>query len=557
MSIESRQNLMHHLSEIAASRNIYMRTFIIVLLTTVFTILCLRESEKIGRLASAPNYDDVVYFHEGAILNQSLKNEGASGFWEFLNERGLHSPYSIFLAAIAFAVLGTHVTSPYIANSIVVLAYLIGIGWFLRRLPLVAWSAGLLLFLTPPFITMGVVEFRPDIAWAVTVGFGVVFVVTSDEIFRNLRRAAFAGLVLAMALLIKPSTFVMTLLLYTGAVFSRFVAAFLERRWRSSLRKASLGTVAFLGCMLALAGPYWFRFGKDSVDYFLENSFGQLKAIWAYTGSRSDFLLYYVTGEGANSNLAIAGEFLLVLVLLCLIYLAVKRAELRWKLFSLLVLLAGALAVNTAAQMKSAFLGGGIYGVLLFSSAYIVGTTFTSLEPDIVNQQGRKFIRWRTPLLVLAAVVSLFYYRWPAYSNRGYIALMHNSWAAYNFMQSLLDKYASEPPKSILFTSAGPIVMESTGMWFPEHGLRSEVDSCSFIESAQKFKKIYPRFPWVVVQEQGVMGTSENMPTEKILPQLLLDLQQDGNFKKIAEFISENGKKVWVYSQRTSDEPLY
>ena len=99
--------------------------------------------------------------------------------------------------------------------------------------------------------------------------------------------------------------------------------------------------------------------------------------------------------------------------------------------------------------------------------------------------------------------------------------------------------------------------MESTGMWFPEHGLRSEVDSCSFIESAQKFKKIYPRFPWVVVQEQGVMGTSENMPTEKILPQLLLDLQQDGNFKKIAEFISENGKKVWVYSQRTSDEPLY
>ena len=211
-----------------------LRLLIIVLFTAIFTQLCVQESKVNGRLSSSPNYDDCTYCLEGAILLKDVKEEGVHGFFEYLNEpgpNGFHSPYSIILAAVSYALFGPYETSPYYGDALLVIIYLACLGWIFRSLPTPAWMLALALFLTPPFITMGVVEFRPDIAWAVSIGFGVVFTVTSEEVFQNPRRAALAGLFLALALVIKPSTFVMTLLLYSGAIFSRVIAAVWKNRW--------------------------------------------------------------------------------------------------------------------------------------------------------------------------------------------------------------------------------------------------------------------------------------------------------------------------------------
>ena len=349
-----------------------VKVLIILVLSVLFTLLCVNESKNTGRLASSPNYDDVVYFHDGAILIHSLKSEGTTGFWSFLKERGLHSPYSVFLAAASFAVFGFEYTSPYLGSGIVVLTYLLCIGWFLRNLQLFTWIATLILFLTLPFITMGVVEFRPDIAWAVATGFGTVFIVTSREIFRSPRRAALAALFLALSLSIKPSTFVMTLLLYTGATVSRVISNVWEHRLRSEPKRLLTGVAVFMAVLIIIAGPYWLRFGMDAVWYFMENSFGVNKSVWAYQGSLSDFLLFYITGVGAQSNIALSGSLLFLLSFGCMLFLGFKKPELRWRLFVLISLILGALLVNTVAQMKSPFLGGGIYGVWIFTCAYVI-----------------------------------------------------------------------------------------------------------------------------------------------------------------------------------------
>jgi hypothetical protein len=524
-----------------------LRILAILLVAIVFTLLCVAESKRNGRLASSPNYDDVVYFHDGSILLHSLQSDGWAGFKSFLAERGLHSPYSIFLAAAAFRVFGFQDASPYLANGLVVLVYLLGVSWFLRRLPIVPWVSGILLFLAPPFITMGVVEFRPDIAWAVTTGFGVVLIVTSEELFRRPGRAAVAALFLALSLLIKPSTFVMTAILYMGAIFSRIAVAVWEKRWRSSPRTTHLGVVAFVVTVLIVAGPYWIRFGKYAWDYFFTNSFGINKEIWAYKGSLKESLLFYISGEGSQSNVAIAGKILSVLSLFCLGFLAIRKKELRWKLFVLLGLMAGALLVNTVAGMKSPFLGGGIYGVWLFSCAYVIATAFTVLK----SEPGRGIPHWITFALPVTAALALLCYRWPAYSRRsGDRVRINNYRAANDHILALLDKHVQAPPKSVFFIQAGPIVMESAGIWFPRHGLKTAVSTGAFLRSEEEFGRAYPNQEWIVLQEQAVMGATSSMPSESLLPKFVALVTADPHYEKISEFTAMDGKKVWVYARK-------
>jgi len=524
------------------------RGFALILLTSIFTVLCVSESRHNGRLASAPNYDDCVYFFDGALLLKEIKNSGFSGISTFLDQRGLHSPYSVFMAAASFAFFGPHETSPYYGDGLVVLLYLGGLGWILRRLSTPSWILALGLFLTPPFITMGVVEFRPDIAWAVMTGFGVVWIVTPDRLFRRPGAAALAGVFAALAFLIKPSTFVMTTLLFLGAVLSRPLGVLISRKGPGSPVSALPGAAAFLGALLVVAGPYWWRYGNDAWAYFWENSFGANKQIWAYQGSLSESLLFYITGEATRSNVAISGQIIGILALACAVYLVLCRPELRWRIFVLFASLAGALLVNTVAQMKSPFLGGGIYGVWLFGSAFLMAETYRTLFDD--SRASRAGRGWSVALLGACLIAGLLGYRWPDYSNWGKDRVRCDNYRAANdHMRDLLDRHMDSPPKSILFTQAEPIVMEDAGLWFAFHNLSARFGSVALNRTEKEFIDSYPSYDWLVMQEPGVMGFSENMPSEALLPRFLEIVKADPHYRAISEFTSMNGKKVWIFER--------
>jgi hypothetical protein len=519
------------------------RVVIVVLLACVFTAWCVSASKQRGRLSSSPNYDDVVYFNQGALLLEAMRADGPGGAKNFLNEYGLHSPYSTGLAAVAFATLGPAETSPYLANVLVVTLYLGGVAWLGRRLRPMAWLAMLPLALALPFITMGVVEFRPDIAWSIIAGFGVVFIVTQDELFRHPARAAVAGLFLALALLIKPSTFVMTGLLFTGAVVSRLVAAWREGRLRScSLR----GPLAFVVTLLIVAGPYWLRFWGDTWHYFFDNAFGINKSIWTYGGGRHKALLYYINGEAYDSNLAAPGLVLISLVLGAVGYLLARHPPSRWPILSLAVLLAGVFFVNTAAQMKSPFLGGGIYGVLIFGGFYLIATAAERLGRE-------KSPRLVTCLLWVFALGAIPLYHWPSYSdwtpNPERNAAFRN---ATRFINDLLDKHRESPPRRIMVMQAGPIVPEVVSLWFPLHGLKAMVHNGAFTPDAAKFTSIYPAFDWVVIQDPGVLGNTPNLPSEAQLPAFLRILEADPAYRPIAEYASADQRKIRVYARLAS-----
>ncbi len=525
-----------------------LRCLIVLVLSLVFTAFCVGKSRQIGRLATSPNYDDCVYFYQSTVLLQEVKSHGIAGLSTFLTEQGLHSPYSILLAAVSFALLGPENASPYWASGLLVLAYLSGVGWFLRRLPWAAWLAALLLFLTLPFITMGVVEFRPDIAWATVTGFGVVWIVTAEEIFRRPSRAALAGLLLGLSLLIKPTTFAMTGILYAGALLSRPAGAFWRDRRLQGLRGAMPGMAACAGAALLVAGPYWAFFGKDAWGYFWVHSFGEYKGFWAFHGSPAEFFLYYLSGEAFFSNVAWSGLVLLALGLVSVFLLVSRKPGVRFKVLVLFGLMAAALVINTLAKMKSPFLGGGIYGVWIFSTAYFIAGAWEGL----FSSPRRAVRNLSLAALVLAAGIAGGVYQWPLYSNWGLDRSRIENYRAVNErMEAFLARQADLPPKGIFFTQVGPIVPEVMGLWFARQNYKIESGN-AVVADEDRFRADYPGFEWIILQEPGVMGSTPIAPSELLLPRFFEIVSGDTRYRILEEFSAMDGKKIWIFG-RTAD----
>jgi len=526
-----------------------VRGVCVLLLAGLFTLCCVQESRKIGRLALPPNYDDVTYCHQGMILARFIEHKGGlDGIKSFLAHRDLHSPYSIFLAGASYLVLGFGNASPYYANVLVVVLFLSCLSWLLRNLPFVAWLLSLLIFLTLPFITMGVVEFRPDIAWAIAAGFGTVFIVTSERLLRSPKNAAVAGVFLALSLLTKPSTFVMTLLLYSGAFVSRGIALFPLRQAGKVICDSWKGILAFAATVLLGAGPYWFFYGRDAYEYFMENSFGVHKGVWVFQGGLWKSLFFYISGEGWASNIGIPGTLLMLIVLASVVYLFLKKPELRWKLIVLTAATLGALAVNTFAEMKSPFLGGGIYGVWIFFAAYVLSEVYQL--PDFTFPCKPRW-HWKLPLLAVLALASMGFYRWPQYSKGlGDTVSRVASCAAQEFMEKTLNQHFDALPGSILFLQGGPIVPEGIGMWLVARNKMTPVYEGGFLQDKKVFSKVYQFNDWIVMQDPGLEGSYSTMPSEQHLREFDEIVRADSTYHILAEHVFSSGKKVWIFSRK-------
>jgi hypothetical protein len=486
----------------------------------------------------------------GALLKNSFQKDSIHGVFELIKERGLHSPYSEVLAAGAFSLLGSKETSPYYANIIVMIAYLFGISWFTRSLPLLLWTAVLVMFLTVPFITMGVVEFRPDIAWAVVTGFGVVWMVTNRTVFRHIGNSIFAGLLFGIALLIKPSTFVMTSLLFSGAIISRFIHSFLNReeKLNQQKKKVVFGVIAFAASLIVIAGPYYLFFWNETWNYFWDNSFGINKAVWSYKKSTVNSFLFYFAGDGWKSDIRISGSLISLLSLILGIRLFRDRPILRWKISMIWLATLATLFVNTIAGMKSPFLGGAIYGIWFFGCAYFIAEYYVTTA--VRTEGGLKLFK---RILIACCFLTLISYSWPRHSNwskdrRG----SQNYLNANQFMSHALKLHSDQLPKSILFVQTGPVVMEDIGLWFAFHNIQVKLDSAAFCRSEDNFSDKYRINDWIVIQEPKTMGYTPAMPCETLISNFKNILDADENYKIISSTSAMDGKKIWLYAKQNT-----
>ena len=530
---------------------------IVLLLSTLFTWLCVNTSAKIGRLSNVPNYDDIVYFSSAADLFLSKHENGMSGVVDFALRDKLHSPYSTALAAAAFSVGGNSSIAAYRANGLLIAVYLGCIAYFFRNAERRYLLPALIFFLVPPFATMAIVEFRPDLAWAIVIGFATVFALTRDDLFQRPKIAALYGLFIGLALLIKPTTFQMTLAI-SGMAFG---CAWLLETSRTNLQSAFrriLPTAIPIGLItVLLAGPYFLFFGKVIWDYFIINCFGTYADVWALPGDRLKQWLYYIYGEGSRSNLGNQETVLLATWLL----LAVRRAwkgspTIRLQTLFIGMVVVTVYAVNAIARLKSPFLGGAIYGTFLFSTAFLVGEFFASVRSGSRHARQYAFVA-----LALITLQSAAAYQWPAYSTWPRDNLCNRTFiVAQKEVRGLLKR--REAPQTMVFTQAGPVSPESMNLFFFARKQRPRIVSGSFFHTFKEFQFAIEGADLVVTQDTGTLGTSAYLPAEALQDEVVAWLRSRSDFE-LAKTIPIEGmgniwRNVYVFARKaaTANTPL-
>ena len=516
-------------------KQIFRSTWVMIaLLSLLFSWLCVRTSAKIGHLNNVPQYDDVVYFLSAADGLHSLREGGLSGLIEFAKRDHLHSPYSTLIAAMGFAVEGIRFAAPYRFNAILIAAYLAGVAYFFRKTEFLPRLLAMIFFLTPPFATMAVVEFRPDMAWATAIGFTAVFGMTRADLFHRTKIAAIFGALTGVALLVKPSTFVMTLAV---SLMSFGFAWFLELSRNSfgeAVRRLLPTALVALAAMVLVAGPYYAAFGEIIKNYFVESVFGENAGVWAYPGDWKVQWLFYIHGGGSNSNLG-RQTLIILAAWLVLVALRVRNGSRQDRLQTLFLGLSALFiyCANSMLAMKTAFVGGAFYGTLFFSLAFLGGEFFAS-----VPKWTRIPHRDAVTALAFATLAAVCIYEWPEYSRD-----KRNK--SYRVAQSAVTEFLKDrqTPKKIVLAQAGPIIHENLTLFYlaRKEKVCPSMYSAAFSRSVEEFEGAIQNAEMVVAQDTDTAGSSEALPSADLQDQFVALMQSRQDFQ-LAKCIPIPGK---------------
>ncbi len=516
------------------------RSLIIVFLAIGYTCFCVHKSFREGRLSNVPSYDDVVYFSSGTDLLESIREDGRNGLASFLARDDLHSPYSTALAAFAFWVGGYEDASPYMANIILLTAYLFAVAYFVRGCRLADFCLALWIALMLPFASMAVAEFRPDIAWATITGFTVVFTLTQEQFFEKRWCSSVFGVLAGLNLLIKPTTFAMTILVLSAAFLGRWLVEFARTNSRQAWRALPAALLAGPGLAVLIASPYYAFHWKHIWDYFYANSYGKNAGVWAFPGDRRAQWTFYIGKLGARSNFGCFYWAVSPSILGLSIWHFVKSTRVgRLQTALLWLIVSMVYAVNSMANAKTVFLGGAFYGILIFSACYFAGGMLRT------GQNWPNPYRYVLSGVVLgAAIIMTLFYEWPDYSHREQDARSLSYITAWRGVEQSLPLLPA--PKKILATQS-TVAPENVNIWYLRRHVRPLVVSCAFVPTLDRFRKALDSADVVIAQDKGTLGGSANMPAEPLQDDFVRMLRESSAFglKKLIPIA--DGKNVYVF----------
>ncbi len=528
-----------------------LRQTVCLALAILFTIGGIQMSEWRGPLAAVPNYDDAVYFLSATRLIEAGRADGLGGVAEELRSEGLHSPWSVGVAVAAFLTFGYVDWAPYALNFFVVLGLLVALSWMWRALRWWEWGSGLVVFLALPFAAMAVVQFRPDLAWAVAVGFCGVYGLTVPGYFERMGPRLIHAVICAVALLVKPSTFAMTGIVFAYSVGGRVLLESVAAGridWRAIWRTAWVQTVVVIGLTAVYAVP----FGAETWHYFFTNSFGANEEIWRAPGSVVEKWAYYGVGFGAANNLGWVGWILVGVIGVGVFSHAEGRDErerarqprrrregepLTW--LALGGLLVVTYALSSGFGMKSPFLGGAFFGCFVFTAAFGWSEVF---EFRISNLS--KVV---APGL---AVVALLIWQWPPYAWSQAGEVGRNFSEVERQVIDVIDDLDLPEDVNLLFSQSGPLMRENVEMWLLRNGHRTEAVKGGFLKTVKRFENKRRQADVVFVQDAGMRDSFANLPAEGLMPELVESMRGAADFSLAGEAVGGDGKKVYVY-QRT------
>lgn len=250
-----------------------------------------------GRLSQPVGYDDVMYLSDALTRLRILQWDGMYAFLSDLWSNPPHSPLATAIALLGYVIMGTSTWAPYVAAGLMLVPLALIVESWVKDLP---WWSGPILgigLLCLPFSGFVISEFRPDLWSAILFAWGIQTASTcKPSSHGTLLRT---GAILAVAVMAKPSTLPVSLLILAAFSFAlalRWKLAGETATWiRGSMPAAIPATFA-----LTLSAPYLYANHTHLINYIWENTFGANRGIWDSHLGVGGRLNYYVSGEGAR-----------------------------------------------------------------------------------------------------------------------------------------------------------------------------------------------------------------------------------------------------------------
>ena len=271
------------------------------LLAYAVALYCIDFSFSIGRLSLPADFDDVVYLASGQDWLTGFSQRGVFGTLAAIISQ--HAPVHTLIAALSYRLAGPFDWPAYAANGVLLALTLFGVMRFLKHesRSFVTAAFVTLCLLAVPFFQQAVTEFRPDPFAGIVTGFAVLLLF-QQPVYRLSPNVQFRlGLLLGLALLMKPSVFLASGFILTLAVLFSCAAFLIEDRAALGAHRAAiLQAVArlFLGAMLVF-GPYLLLQGAEILGYAYEALF-TLADVNDYQGTSLEHASFYITGPGGG-----------------------------------------------------------------------------------------------------------------------------------------------------------------------------------------------------------------------------------------------------------------
>jgi hypothetical protein len=297
----------------SAIESALVRSLMWLLVSAAFTALVIQYSYAHGKLLCPPFYDDVAYFEDALHRLEKYYTDGVFGIIADYRAWPPHSPFSSAMAAGAYAILGIHDWAPYVANGLIILGLLFFLDHLSGGVSLIRKLSLIFFVLCVPISAESVYEFRPDMASALCCAIGATMLLWRSITRTTWKFRAMAGAMFGLALLFKPPTSPLTLMVFAATVIvAGAIELFLDRPQLPVLSRA-WGQCLIPTLLIPL--PHYLLTWRDTWLYIKEPIFGTAHSIWQTPGTRVFHLLWYLTGPGGQLLLGRELWLLLAVVL--------------------------------------------------------------------------------------------------------------------------------------------------------------------------------------------------------------------------------------------------
>jgi hypothetical protein len=329
-----------------------------------------------GRLSVPPDYDDVTYlFWSQLVLRAAPHQSVAATAYQLIDQ---HSPLTTLFGFVGYSLVKTGDVGPYIAAASHLVFFVFACVLLIRRLPIaavigIACAIGAILALRN-FVT----EFRPEPAWASLTAVSVIALFALDLFSLSWIKSIALGLLVGLAVISKPTTSPVTIVILGAAFVGSALAQYLEKRAAGAPRPIS--RIVFRAAIIFAASslivvPVGAIIGQDIYNYIVWVT-RDISDQVSNRGSVLDQSLFYSFGIGGQLMLGRALPIMLTVWALGIICTALWRRSLLLRILALFGVVLLSYAIPSISTLKLIWFGSAFDSILIISTVYLIAVLY-------------------------------------------------------------------------------------------------------------------------------------------------------------------------------------